>query len=277
MTAALLVVVGVALLAPAVGQASVTIGSNLGRAPEGVMSSFGCSPPCTFSQDVLSADRQAPGGLVSPVDGTITLWRIRAAGASSPTALRVISPLATGLFTGAGTSSTVTPALNTTSVFPTQLPIKIGDAIGINCCQPPSQYFLLSGGTMHQWQPVLADGDPGRASAGSGDPHEIVLNADIEPTSGFSSITAKPKHGGKLKLTVNVPNPGTLAASAKKILKSTSIQVAAPGQAILLVKPTKSARSALSARGKLKAKVKVTYTPLGGGQTTQVVKAKLKP
>jgi hypothetical protein len=255
------------------------------------MSSFGCTPPCTFSQATLDADRQAPGGIVSPVNGTITLWRIRAAGASSPTALRVIRPLGGGLFTGAGTSATVTPALNSTSVFATQLPIKVGDAIGINCCQPASQYFLLSGGTMSDWQPVLADGGPGRASAGPGDPHEIVLNADIEPTSAFTIGAVKPGKGGKVTVTATLPNPGTLtggdasdqglaAAAGKKkqkFLKRATMPVGVAGQAIrMLLKPTKTARALLAQKGKLKAKANVVFTPTGGSPSTQLVRVKLK-
>jgi hypothetical protein len=205
------------------------------------------------------------------------MWRIRAAGETTPTALRIIRS-SSGLYTGAGTSAAVTPALNSTSSYATNLPISIGDAIGIDCCMPAAEYFAASGGELGGgWNPILADGGPGRPDAESTGPHEIDLNADIVPSSALGAVTAKSKHGGKLKITVNVPNPGTLAAGAKKVLKSTSIQVTTPGQAVLLVKPTKSARSALSARGKLKAKVSLVYTPLGGSQTTQVVKAKLKP
>src|SRR5262249_40896858 len=177
--------------------ASVTIGSNLGRAPGSAPDSIGCTPPCTYAQATLAADRQAAGGLVSPVHGTVALWRIRAGGASSPTALRVIKPLSGGLFTGAGTSATVTPALNATSTYPTQLPIAIGDTIGIDCCMPGAQYFLSSGGFLYQWQPPLADGGPGTPNINLSDPHEIALNADIEPTATFTlgAITRNKKKG----------------------------------------------------------------------------------
>jgi hypothetical protein len=271
-------VLATALLAPAAAHATVAIGSNLAQAPGGAPASEGCSPPCTFFQGTLAADRTAPGGLRSPVNGTITVWRIRAAGQSTPTALRVIRALSGGLYTGAGTSATVTPTLNSVSSFATSLPISIGDAIGIDCCQPAAQYFVGSGGDLAGgWNPILADGGPGRPNQESTSPHEIALNADIEPASTLGSVTAKPKHGGKLKVTVDAPNPGTLAASDKNVVKGTSIQVAAPGQAVLLIKPTNRTRSALRARGKLKAKVKLAYTPLGGSPTAQVVKAKLKP
>jgi hypothetical protein len=277
MRAALLPTLGIALLAPAVAQGTVTIGSNLGRAPEGAPASEGCSPPCTFFQGTLAADRTAPGGLRSPVNGTVVLWRIRAAAQTTPTALRIIRPLSGGLYTGAGTSTTVTPALNSSSSFATSLPISIGDAIGIDCCMPAAQYFVGSGGDLAGgWNPILANGDPGRPNQESTSPHEIVLNADIEPISALGSVTVKPKHGGKLKITADLPNPGSLAASDKNIVKSTSLQVPAPGQAVLVVKPAKAAKTALRTRSRLKAKLTLSYTPLGGTPVTQVLRTKLK-
>jgi hypothetical protein len=292
-TAALLVVLGVVLLTPTIAQATVTIGSNLGRAPGGPPASEGCSPPCTFFQGTLAADRTASGGLVSPVNGTVTLWRIGAAGQSTPTALRVIRPLSGGLYTGAGTSATVTPALNSTSTFPTSLPISIGDAIGIDCCMPAAQYFVGSGGNLAGgWNPILADGGPGRPDEESTSPHEIVLNADIEPTSAFTIGLVKPGKGGKVTVSTVLPNPGVLeggdkrdaslaaAAGGKKpklLFKHASMTAAVANQTIrLLVKPTKLARSLLASKGKVKAKLKVVFTPAGGSPSTQVLKVKLK-
>lgn len=288
---ALVAVAAVVLGAPAAARGTVTIGSNLGRAPEGIMSSLGCSPPCTVSQATLDSDRQAPGGIVSPVNGTVVLWRLAAAEASSPVAFRVIRPVGGGLWTGAGKSAIVTPATNTVNSFQAQLPIRIGDSIGIDCCQPFAEYFLLSGGTENSWQPPLAEGGPGTASTGfPPGPHEIVLNADIEPTSAFTIVKAKPKKGGKVQVTADLPNPGTLAAGDKnaklataaaakkktRYLKRASTQLSAPGQVTLVVKATKAARSLLAERGKLKAKLKLVFTPTGGSPSTQVKRVKLK-
>jgi hypothetical protein len=266
---------GVLLLIPAGAQATITVGSNLGRAPEGAPSSYGCSPPCTFTQATLAADRQAAGGIVSPVNGTVILWRIRAAGASTPTALRVIKHLSGDLVTGGGTSATVTPALNSLSTYATQLPIAIGDSIGINCCQPSSQYFLLSGGTISVWNPTLADGGPGRANSGPGDPHEITLNAEIEPTSAFTLLTAKPRKGGKIKVTVNLPNPGRLSATGKG-LHSHTTSVPAAGPFTLTVKPYFVTKRKLADGKKVKRKLKLTFTPTGGSAVAQAVKVKLR-
>src|SRR4051794_1520274 len=142
-----LLCLALALLVPSGASAAVTIGSNLGRAPDGIMHSEGCSPPCTLLQETLAADRQAGGGLASPVNGTIVLWRLRVAGSPAPTALKVARPLPGGLYTGAGTPPPVPPSLNSMSTFQTYLPIQIGESVGITCCQPVAEYFIGGGGS----------------------------------------------------------------------------------------------------------------------------------
>jgi hypothetical protein len=286
----LAVALGVSLLAPTTSHGVVTIGSNLGRTLDG---SSSCGGGCTFAQAALASEFQAPNGLVSPVNGTITLWRIRVGDSASPTSLRVIRRLGGGLSTGAGTSAPVTPQLFSINSFPAQLPIAIGETIGINCCQTgaSSEYFVSAGGIREVWfAPQLADGGPGRAPTATIG-WEMALNADIEPTSAFRIVKAKPKKRGKVQVTVDSPNAGTLAAGDKraklaaaagtgkkkvKYLKSVSTQVTAPGQATLVVKPTKAARQALALSGKLKAKLKLVFTPSGGSPSTQVSKVKLK-
>jgi hypothetical protein len=42
------------------------------------------------------------------------------------------------------------------------------------------------------------------------------------------------------------------------------------------VKPTKLARTALADKGRLKASLKVVFTPTGGSPSAQVIKVKLK-
>src|SRR5262245_44311223 len=109
------VLMGFALAANAApAGAMVTIGSNLGREPD-VSSQY--SPRPTFANFVLAPDRQAPGGLASPVNGTVVRWRIRAAGLTEVTNLRIISSPAITQFSGAGTSPQVTPPANATTAY----------------------------------------------------------------------------------------------------------------------------------------------------------------
>ena len=115
--------------------AAVTIGSNLAREPD---SAANYSPRPTFSNVSLASDRQAPGGVSSPVNGTVVRWRIRVGDSTRVTNLRIIRPLGGGLFTGAGTSPSVLPPINATTSYDVQLPIRIGDYIGLDCCNPGS-------------------------------------------------------------------------------------------------------------------------------------------
>jgi hypothetical protein len=273
---AALIATALALFVPSAAQGAVTIGSNLGRAPEGAPSSYGCAPSCTLTQTTLAADRVAPGGLVSPVNGTVVLWRIRVAGGSTPTALRVIKSLGDEQFTGAGRSSTVTPATNALSSFPTQLPITIGESIGIDCCSPSAQYFLNGGGSVSTWNPSLAEGGPGMGSTVVNTPKEMTVNADIEPTATLGSVKAKPRKGGKIKVTLVAPNPGTLFATGKGLHSSPRKQVPAAGPFTLIVKPYFLTKRKLADGKRVKAKLKLTFTPTGGSAAVQALKVRLK-
>jgi hypothetical protein len=275
-----------AVLVPAsTAGATVTIGSNLGRLPS---IPFACGP-CTAVQATLASDSAAAHGIVSPVNGTIFQWKIRSAGSgNTPAALRVVRPLSGGLFTGSGTSATVTPSPSATSAYRVELPITIGDKLGLDF-QSGAIYFVNNpNGSRDSFEPPLSDGAPGRAPDSTFSSREVAINADIEPTSRFTA-KAKAKRGGKVKVTAEVPNPGTLVAGDKskrltaaarkppKLLKAITVQVAGPGQATVKVKATKAARSRLASRGKLKAGVKIVFTPLGGEAAARVIGVKLRP
>jgi len=279
------------LLGPAAAQATVTIGSDLGRAPT---LASGCAGSCTMATSSLPSADLAPGGPISPVNGTVVMWRVRVGSSTSQTNLRVITvPSTSGVPTGGGTSSTVTPSINTTSTYSAQLPIGAGDSVGIDCCASSASQILVPTpmAVSDRWAPRLVDGAPPRPPD-SMLPDEIPVNAVIEPTSAFSISQVKSGKGGKVSVTATYPNPGTLlggdardkslaaASGGKKnqlYLKSAGTALAVPGQtAILEFKPTKRARTLLHERRKLKAKVKVVFTPTGGTSSSQTLKVKLK-
>jgi hypothetical protein len=284
--------VATALATSAAAQGAVTIGSNLGRAPD---VQLGCDPSCTEVGTSLTSDAVAPAGLVSPVNGTVVTWRIRVSYDTAPTALRVITRLPGNFAVGAGTSAAVVPALGATSAFPTQLPIATGQSIGVDCCQGGEAIGVTGGsGTLDTWLPALPDGGAPQHTFqfSPTSPYELAINADIEPTSAFRISQVKPGKGGKVTVTATLPNPGTLvagdqrdaglataAAGKKKAknLKRASLPVGVAGQTIrLLVKPTKRAHTLLAEKGRLKAGLKVVFTPTGGTASTQLLKVKLK-
>jgi hypothetical protein len=278
--AALLATLLLAASVPPAG-ALVTIGSNLGREPN---SAADYTPRPTFSNVSLASNRQAPGGLSSPVNGTVVRWRIRVGDSSRGTNLRIIRPLGGGLFTGAGTSAPELPPLHATTFYDVGLPIHIGDYIGLDCCNPgpPGAEFFVTGGaaTRDEWQPSLADGAAGVAPSRT-NPYEIALNADINPTSTFTlDGIRRNKKNGSATLKATVPNPGELTVAGKGVkaanVAGISKTVSAPGSVRLLIKAKGGKKKQLNSTGKVKVKPKITFTPAGGDPATQSMKVKLK-
>ena len=267
-------------VSPAV--AAVTIGSNLARQPN---SAANYSPRPTFSNVSLASGRQAPGGLSSPVTGTVVRWRIRVGGSTRVTNFRIIRPLGGALFTGAGTSPSVTPPIHATTSYGVQLPIRIGDYIGVDCCAPdffePEAEFFVAGGAAvrNEWQPGLADGGQGHAPLRT-NPYEIALNAEINPTSTFTlGAVTHNKKTGTATIAVKVPNPGELTVSGRGVKVAnaavTSKQVRAPGRVRLLIKAKGRKKRKLTSAGKVKVRPVITYIPTGGGVNTQSMKVTL--
>src|SRR5829696_916370 len=256
---------------------TVTIGSNLGRVPT---VTTGCDPSCTRVGASLAPTAVAPGGLASPVNGTVVTWRIRTGSSTAPATFRVVRRFPGDLASGAGTSATVTPAIQSINAFATRLPIAIGDGIGVDCCVGGGGVIGVSGvsGRTDLWLPALADGAEPRArfQYGPQDMFETAINADIEPTATLGSVKAKPKKGGKIKVTMIAPNPGTLFATGKGLHSSPRKEVPAAGPFTLVVKPYFVAKRKLAKGKKVKVKLKLTFTPTGGEAAVQTVKVKLK-
>jgi hypothetical protein len=260
--------------------AVVRIGSNLSRVPN---SAANYSPRPTFSNLSLAPDRRAPDGLSSPVNGTVERWRIRVGDSTRVTNLRIIRPLGSGLFTGAGTSASVTPPTHATTSYNVQLPIRIGDYLGLDCCDPDffapeAEFFVTGTGVRNEWQPSLADGAtraPNRTNA-----YEIAVNADINPISAFSlDATTRNEEKGTATIAVSVPNPGQLIGSGRGVrVGDGSVngkKVRAPGRVRLLIKAKGRKKRKLNTTGKVKVRPELTFTPNGGSASARSLKVKL--
>lgn len=288
MKAVVLSAIVTTLLVPVGAQANITIGSNLATNPGIAVS---CVGGCTYANTTLASGSGAPGGLTSPANGTIVAWRIRtgAPPVGMPVvpdvAVRVVKDLGNGLYTGAGTSTPMSPPANATSSFPTKLPISIGDLIGIDCCVDGfGPRFIVSspGSTRLSWLPLLADGDPGRAPS-SINSQELALNAEIEPTSSFTlGPVTRNKERGTATLSATTPNPGELTGSGKgvKVVRAagavTSKAVIAPGTVNLTIRAKGKKKRKLNKTGKVRVRPKITFTPTGGNPRTESKKLKLK-
>lgn len=122
---------------------------------------------------------------------------------------------------------------------------------------------------------------------------EQVFNASVDDVSIASTPPPPPppsnaftrgkltlnKSKGTGKLAIYVPGPGTLTAvdegRAKKV-KRANLTVTAAGTVKVPLNPTAKGLKVLNAKGKLKARIDVTFTPTGGSVATQTYKVTLK-
>ena len=267
----------IALALPGTAAATVTIGSNLQHT---TFASTTCFPNCTVALGDLPPDSQAPGGVASPVNGTVTTWRLGVGNNGGATAFRVIRRLPDGSYSGGGTSATVTPTLNTVDVFSTTLPIQRGDLIGLDCCAGPGATYFSGdhAGQRIFFEPgFLVDGAMGATPSGT-DTFETLLNADIEPTSAFTVAKGKQKKGGAIRMIATLPNAGVLTAEGRakgpRLLKPSTAE-AGPGPVSVTPATTKAARALVADRGHLRLRVRLTFTPTGGSPATRTLRVKL--
>ena len=195
-------------LLPANAGAAVTFGSDLSREP---LNGYGCWLGGTFTQTGFELRSAA-----APQDGVIVRWRMRAgSGGSAP--LRVVRKAADGTFIGIATSA---PGVidtegydwaDRTRTYPTRLPIKRGDYLGIDVpvggeivtafgrLDAQVMWTGVPGSELRSFDPRLRDGEarfPGQTvncfDGGSGADLELLVNADIErdaDNDGFGDET----------------------------------------------------------------------------------------
>jgi hypothetical protein len=168
-----------AALTPAFAQAStITLGSPLTGAFSGNSTFLGASVTV-----VNTALTDPEANVVSPVDGVVVRWRLVPQAAADAYALRVIRPAGGGSYTGAGTSVSAVASTTATQAFPTDLPIRAGDSIGLQSLKSSGSFRVafLPTAAFNYWVPTLADGAtaPPTNSAISGT--EFGFNAEVQP------------------------------------------------------------------------------------------------
>jgi hypothetical protein len=170
---------------------------------------------------LANATEEAGANVTSPVTGTIVCWRIIGA-TGGPFRLRVLTPDGGNTYTGAGTSAPQTPTGLTTQSFATNLPIRAGQAIGIDDSMAGDQIgYMLNVGTHLAWTGSLADGST-RASATPQVAGEFGINAVVQ-TSGANLGCGGGGGGGGTPPTKHcvVPNvTGEKLEKASKTLKA---------------------------------------------------------
>jgi hypothetical protein len=261
--------------------ATVTIGSSIALAPT---QGQGCAPrPCTFSQSAL------PGRtLLSPVNGTIVRWRVNVFTAGS-VRLRVLRPVGTS--THFPVSGPVESLAVGTHSLPAALPVMIGDRVGVQILEPGNAFIGSLGPAAHPVPGAVFDfwhASAGGPPDGATTPPtnvvpqiELFLSADIEPTNQFSiSDVARNKKNGTATVTARLPNAGELTASGNGVRvanqASSSVSVAAPGTAQLVIRAQGKKKKKLKRKGKVTVAPSITFTPTNGTAFSQTTQLKLK-
>jgi hypothetical protein len=183
-----------ALVAPAMASAAVTIGADLTNIPHSQNTCSGPTPGTTASCELVPLSE---GGVsqVAPTDGVITRWRV--VGGSGPMKLRVVRPQGGGSYLFVSSSPVESPATTGLQTFNTSQPIQAGDYIGLEL---ESASATLGVDQEHQ-APIgtSAAPFPGPIADGATGTPEMVaeqargyLNADVEPDAdhdGFGDET----------------------------------------------------------------------------------------
>jgi hypothetical protein len=168
-----------ALLAPAADAATtITVGSSLITKPT-INESFSGNSVTVANATVSDPEARA----VSPVDGAVVRWRLGPQPGEASYSLDILRPVGAGAYVLAATSTPHLAAPAWTEVFPTNLPIRAGDLIGLNVqasalpltlavvpVPSPAQYF---------WDPALTDSTPASVPQTQG--LEVNFNADVRP------------------------------------------------------------------------------------------------
>jgi hypothetical protein len=261
-----------ALLFPSAGQATVTIGSSFAAS-----GNSGTGPAVVLSQSAL------PGRQVSsPVNGTLVRWRFNWSACPSTAGLRVIRPMSAGGFLFAVSASHSFACVSEPFEAPASIPIAIGDRIAIdetltgvgNAVQESG----VSGAETDNWSTSPSDGSTSSPDLAPTTNAELLLNADIEPTSAFAvSSTTLNKKKGTATISLNLPNPGQLAATVTGATIAGSLsRSVTPGPVDLVVKAKGKKKRKLNTTGKVKVAITATFTPTGGTSSAQTLKVKLK-
>ena len=246
-------------------QAAVTIGTNLTGPADEI--NPGCGVACTTMNTAVPTDT-APGGLTSPVNGTVTTWQFKSVTAGGSIALRILRPIGGTSFTGAGTSAPVTPngTVPAQGPFPTSLPIRVGDFVGLNATAGQTPLIDTPATQLYWNAPTLADGQTAQGTAGT---REVAVQAVVEPTNTLTfGAVKRNKKKGSARVTMAVPNAGELIYSGNGLSIAGPPNVSAPGNVQLSVKACCKKGKRLNSRGKVGASFQVTFTPSLGTQRT---------
>ena len=264
-----------AVSSPGAGTVDVTASTAAGTSPTVLADQLSYGPAVTE----LEPDRgSAGGGTPVAITGTSFI---------GATAVKFGTPNAT--------SFTVNSADSITAISPPgagTVNVTVSTAAGTSA-ENVADEFSYEAVALEE-APLTTSGAPGTSGPSGGEAHEGSLAGTVSNAFGLVGIES---FMGKLKLTVDLPGPGTLEMVAednttpspdvKSHAKSGHVTVRIAqrlltvkkaGKVVVALAPSGKVKRMLARQGKLKAMVTITYTPKGGEprSTTRIVTLRLQ-
>jgi hypothetical protein len=188
---------------------TATIGSDLTSVSDANSCLAGNLSNCTAVQVSQAGGSAFP--LTSPVNGTVTEWAIRSTDQVTYE-FRILRPVGGNSYVGAGSAQGVDPGTSADILrYPTSLPIRQGDAIGIGPIAGDSDVGVPQHDTpsalSNVWATTIGPPEPAGSPPADGSTaaftpeggHELLLQATIEFTPPGSSSTTTPGTAPKKK------------------------------------------------------------------------------
>ena len=176
----------------------------------------------------------------SPVDGLIVRWNLRGA-QGGPLRLRVLRPAGPDTYTAVGTSGAVTGTAADLETFPTSMPVKAGDTIGLDVVEgvevgvTPNPASVIGA-----IEPIMVEGTTDTLDVNAPGA-EFAFNAEIQPAPKISSTSpAVGPVGGGLPVVVSGTDFTSVTSVAFGALPAQSFTVDSEAQ-ITAIPPSASA------------------------------------
>lgn len=151
--------------------ANVTVGSPL----------IGSFSPAVIGTGNTLFNKKGPPVPVSPVTGVVVGWNITGA-EGGPYYLRILTPVGTTEFTGAGKSGPATPLTTGVQHFEALMPIKAGQMVAFDHTNASDKIGILAAAA-NEWgffaAAPLAEGATGTPTISTG--LELGFNAEVQP------------------------------------------------------------------------------------------------
>lgn len=241
----------------------------------------GTSTSCSSSFEFLGS---STADYAMPATGTITSWTHHAqANLNQTPTLKIYRKVGDpGSYQVVAHDGPNPIGSTETKTFPTSLPVKAGDVLGITGAGGANIGCSFTGpGELSFRMGNLADGGIGDFSV-LGSNSRVNVSAVLDPTNSFThDSTVRNKKKGTATLNLTLPNPGELTGTGTGVSASSAggaviSKAVSAGAAQLLVRATGKKRKKLKAKGKVALGVTVTYTPTGGAPSSQSVSVLLK-